>query len=180
MKRIEFEHVIRAASAVAGVDRLIVIGSQAIHGQFPDPPAELLASIEADLVMPDAPDRSDLIDGAIGELSPFHQAFGYYGHGVHESVAVLPAGWRDRLVPYRSDRTGNATALCLEVHDLVVSKLAAGRPKDVTFVEALVRHGLIDSNVLRRRLADTTMEDSRRRSVETVLSRVLDHAPPRH
>lgn len=94
MKRTEFEHVIRAAAAVTGVDRLIVIGSQAIHGQFTVPPSQLLVSAEADIVSPDRSEHADLIDGAIGELSPFHHTFGYYGHGVQESVAVLPAGWK--------------------------------------------------------------------------------------
>jgi hypothetical protein len=34
------------------------------------------------------PDRADLIDGTIGELSPFHATYGYYAHGVGESTAA--------------------------------------------------------------------------------------------
>jgi hypothetical protein len=34
----------------------------------------------------------------IGELSPFHETFGYYAHGVAEETALLPQGWKDRLV----------------------------------------------------------------------------------
>jgi hypothetical protein len=33
------------------------------------------------------------LDGAIGELSVFHQSFGYYAHGVDDTTATLPAGW---------------------------------------------------------------------------------------
>lgn len=76
----------------------MIIGSQAILGSFPDAPEELLASMEADVYPKDAPERSILIDGAIGELSVFHETFGYYAHGVDESTAVLPDGWKDRLV----------------------------------------------------------------------------------
>lgn len=33
-----------------------------------------------------------MIDGSIGELSPFHETFGYYAQGVDETTAVLPEG----------------------------------------------------------------------------------------
>jgi hypothetical protein len=33
-------------------------------------------------------------------------------------TAVLPDGWRDRLVPIRNQNTGGGTGLCLEIHDL--------------------------------------------------------------
>ena len=35
---------------------------------------------------------ADLIDGAIGEASMFHDTFGYYAQGVVETTAVLPEG----------------------------------------------------------------------------------------
>jgi hypothetical protein len=69
----------------------VLIGSQAVLGQFPHAPGALLVSIEADIYPRQAPAKSDLIDGAIGELSMFHQAFGYYAHGVDETTATLPA-----------------------------------------------------------------------------------------
>ncbi len=46
------------------------IGSQAILGQFPDAPADLLRSVEADVYPKNHPERWELIDGSIGELSP--------------------------------------------------------------------------------------------------------------
>jgi len=49
MIRAQLEHIIRAAGAIADVDELVVIGSQAILGQFPGAPAELLVSNGADL-----------------------------------------------------------------------------------------------------------------------------------
>ena len=89
-----------------------------------------------------APEDADLIDGTIDEGSPVHQTFGYYAHGVGEETAVLPAGWKDRLIPLRTENTGGATGLCLEVHDLAVSKLVAGREKDLEFIAGLLRHEL--------------------------------------
>jgi hypothetical protein len=127
-------------------------GSQAILGQFPDAPDALLVSMEADVYPRDAPEKSDLIDGAIGELSTFHETFGYYAHGVDESTATLPPGWRERLVPIHNENTGGATGWCLEVHDLAASKLVAGRERDMVFVAALVRQRMADPVVLQQRV----------------------------
>ena len=73
MNRAALEHILRAASAIANEREFVVIGSQAVLGQFPEAPDALLTSIEADLYPRHAPEKSDLIDGAIGELSAFHQ-----------------------------------------------------------------------------------------------------------
>ena len=48
MNRAQLEHVIRAAATIAEDDEIVVIGSQAILGQFPDAPAELCVSVEAE------------------------------------------------------------------------------------------------------------------------------------
>ncbi|MGE0462855.1 MAG: hypothetical protein AB7Q16_15945, partial [Vicinamibacterales bacterium] len=96
MTRAALEHLLRAASALTNEREFVVIGSQAILGQFPEAPSALLVSIEADIYPRYAPEKSDIIDGAIGELSTFHQTFGYYAHGVDETTAILPAGWEKR------------------------------------------------------------------------------------
>jgi hypothetical protein len=113
MQRHQLEHIIRAAAAITGAERFVIVGSQAVLGQFPEAPAELLVSIEADVFSLRDPADSDLIDGSIGEGSPFHQTFGYYAHGVGAETAVLPAGWRDLLVPVRNANTGGGSGLCV-------------------------------------------------------------------
>src|SRR5436305_12828172 len=130
MQRPQLEHIIRAASAITGATEIVIVGSQALLGQFPDAPQELLVSLEAEVFTLRTPDDADLIEGSIGEGSPFHQTFGYYAHGVAEQASVLPEGWKQRLVPVRNSNTGGACGLCLEAHDLGVAKLAAGREKD--------------------------------------------------
>jgi hypothetical protein len=49
MRRSELEHLIRAAGRIAGERELVIIGSQAVLGQFPDAPVALLMSMEVDL-----------------------------------------------------------------------------------------------------------------------------------
>jgi len=143
VNRSQLEHIVRAAAANADTNDVVVIGSQAILGSFPDAPAELLESMEADVFPRDSPANSILIDGGIGELSPFHETFGYYAHGVDETTATLPEDWRERLVPICNENTRGATGWCLEVHDLAVSKLVAGREKDLAFIAGLFRHQLV-------------------------------------
>ena len=41
MRRADLEHIIRAAGSIADAQQLVIIGSQAILGRFPDDPAEL-------------------------------------------------------------------------------------------------------------------------------------------
>jgi hypothetical protein len=156
--RSELEHVIRAAGRIARDREIVVIGSQAVLGQFPDAPASLRASMEADVYPRNHPERADLIDGAIGEGSSFHEAFGYYAQGVGATTATLPKGWRKRLVSVKNANTEDVEGLCLEVHDLAISKYVAGRPKDLAFTQALARHALASRKVLLERAVATTLE----------------------
>jgi hypothetical protein len=172
MQRHQLEHIIRAAAGITGAREFVIIGSQTLLGQFPEAPDELLVSIEADLFSLRAPEDSDLIDGSIGEGSPFHQTFGYYAHGVGAETAVLPAGWRDRVIPLRNENTGNGAGLCLEVHDLAVSKLFAGREKDIAFIAGLVRYGLADAKTIQQRLTATPLDPERLTLCEARLKRI--------
>ena len=155
MNKTAFHHVVRAAGAVLNVDRVLVIGSQAVHGSlrrfalFGDFSTEVDIAILGD----QEGHAADLIDGAIGEGSLFHDTHGYYGHGVTEATAKLPDGWRDRLIPYRAPGTNGVTAHCLDPHDLWLSKALAGREKDLPFCQAMFSEGLVNQDLLRARLA---------------------------
>jgi hypothetical protein len=165
MKRHELEHLIRAAGAITGADEIVVIGSQAILAARIDLPPALMISAEADLFTFRDPKDSDLIDGSIGEGSPFHETFGYYAQGVWEDTATLPAGWRERLIQIQNENTRNVSALCLEPHDLAVSKLVAGREKDRVFIEEMQRHHMLDGSVLLERIALLMLADDERKAV---------------
>ncbi|MGZ4151188.1 MAG: DUF6036 family nucleotidyltransferase [Actinomycetota bacterium] len=155
MKRSQLAHILRAACVITDDPDMLVIGSQAILASYDVdslPPTATL-SIEADLAFFDDADekKSDKIDGPIGEESLFHESNGYYGQGVSISTTVLPAGWKERLVPFRDDEAGDSRAVCLDPYDLVVSKLVAGREKDFDFSMELIKAGLIDVAVLSAR-----------------------------
>lgn len=153
MTRRQLEHILRAAGDIADDDELIVVGSQAILGQFPDAPATLLVSNEADIYPKNKPELADLIDGSIGEGSPFHDTFGYYAQGVGPTTAVLAPGWENRLVAISGPGTRGITGYCLEVHDLALAKAVAGRDKDRRFLRELAQHNLVRCELIEQRLA---------------------------
>lgn len=143
MNRTQLEHIIRAASQISDDTEIVVIGSQAIHAQEMKLPPIAFQSAEADVYPRNHPERADDIDAAIGELSLFHGTHGYYAHGVSPRTATLPVGWEQRLIRVVGPNTAGATGLCLDIHDLVLSKYAAGREKDLDFNRALVRYGCV-------------------------------------
>ena len=158
MRRSDLEHLIRAAGRIAGERELIIIGSQSVLGQFPDAPVALLMSMECDLYPKARPELADKVDAAIGEGSKFHETHGYYAQGVGPETATLPRGWEQRLIRVENQNTVGYAGLCLEVHDLAISKHVAGREKDREFTRELARHKLISKRTLLERLANTTLE----------------------
>ena len=148
-----------------------MIGSQAILGQFPDAPAALLVSQEADIYAPARPDLSDEIDGALGQDSQFDRTFGYYADGVTPTTATLPTGWEGRLVPIHNENTGGATGWCLEVHDIAVAKYFANREKDRRYTRDLWRESLVDASIFEERLHDSPISDDVRGRIRSAARR---------
>lgn len=155
MTREQLAHILRAAARIADDPAILVIGSQSILGTFPEQalPEQAWMSVEADIAFLDDPDarKADLVDGAIGELSGFHEMYSYYAQGVEVSTAVLPDGWQERLVPFVASSAEPAAAQCLDPHDLVIAKLVAMREKDRMFALALIDAQLVTRSTLRER-----------------------------
>ena len=96
--------------------------------------------------------------------------FGYYAQGVDERTATLPHGWRDRLIRILSPNTYGVTGLCLEVHDLAISKYVAGREKDREFTLELVKQRLVRRDTMLKREKETELVPEVR---ELVRARIL-------
>ncbi len=176
MRRADFEHVIAAAANVTGLDEFVVVGSQAILGSFVDVPESLLRSLEADIYPLRDPAAADLIDGALGDGSQFQLAYGYYAHGVGPETAKAPAGWESILVrgdiPPRRGSDRSPVALCLEPHDLVLAKCAAGREKDWEYARAALEAGLVQLDTLLARVPDLPVELKVRGAIERNLAAI--------
>ena len=176
MRRDQFEHIVSAAANVVGQDDLVVIGSQAILGPHPDAPASLLRSLEADLYPLEDPAKADMIDGALGDGSPFQRSFGYYAHGVGPETATAPAGWRERLVrvevPARPGSSRQPVAWCLETHDLVLAKCVAGRERDWQFARDALAAGLVQLDTLVGRVRDLPVDAEAQSRLRRMLAAV--------
>lgn len=155
MNRHQLAHLLRSACAITQDEDVLVLGSQSILGSYDedDLPPEATASQEADLAFLDDPERfkADQVEAIIGEMSAFHDANGVYAEGIHVTTAVLPDGWRDRLVGWDLQSSRPAKPHFLEPHDLAVAKLAASRDKDRAFVAALIKSGMLDVPTIRQR-----------------------------
>lgn len=173
MNRQQLEHLIRTAGEIANDDELIIIGSQAILGQYPDAPEPLRVSMEADIIPKNDPSKWNVIDGCIGEFSPFHELYGYYAQGVGLETAILPSAWEERLIPIRNANTREHTGYCLEAHDLAISKLIAGREKDLVFLSYLAQYGMIEQVTMLERLEQTELEESLRLIIQARLNRIF-------
>jgi hypothetical protein len=171
MNRLQLEHIIRAAGSIADDNEIIILGSASVFAQFPDLPGHFLLSIEADVFPKNKPHMSDTIDGSIGELSPFHDAFGYYAHGVSkETASNLPVGWEMRLIPIKSHNTGGVTGWCLDIHDLIAGKYLSARDKDLEFALTAIKQGLVKEHILRERIEMLNIDSSQK-------TRILDRLP---
>jgi hypothetical protein len=177
----EFDHIVAAAAEVTGFDEFVVIGSQAIIASVERPPEVMLESLEADIYPLDDPAAADKIDGALGDGSQFHAAFGYYAHGVGPETARAPRGWQDRLVPRkvppRATQKRGAVAWCLEVHDLVLSKCVAGRPRDWIYATEALKARLVEPDVLLDRVTDLPVEDVTQQHISTTLNGIVAGLP---
>lgn len=176
MTREELEHAIRAACDLTDETEMIVFGSQAILGQYPDAPDELRQSAEADMAPKRAVEKVDLIESVLGADSTFHRTHGFYVHGVPIETAILPRGWERRAIKVQNANTRDNIGWCVEAHDLAASKLVAYRDKDRDFVRVLLEQELVRPWKLRQRISalpEDPGDPQRRERLHSWLDRTL-------
>lgn len=149
MQREQFALLVTRAAAVAARAELIIFGSQSVHALTDSPPAEVLVSVECDIWLRDEPEVAARLQAELGKDSAFAKTAGVYVDPLPPDLPMVPNGWEHRLVDYRA---GDITARCLEIHDLIVTKLAAGRLKDYEFIAAVLMAKLARADEVPRRI----------------------------
>lgn len=139
----------------------MIIGSQSLHASYPDLADDLVRSAEVDLIASGDVSRTEWLN-VIGQDSPFHEAFGYYADPVDDRTAVLPNGWRERLVEWPPGDTEGTSAAGLDPHDLAIAKYVARRKKDAEFNAQLASRGLLSREKLLALLEVTPIDDQAR------------------
>jgi len=165
MRRRELEHAIREVGRRTNLDYFYVIGSAAVFASIPAVSDTAVAGTRYVDVIPAPADASeadalaDKIDFVLGEGSDFDVEYGFYIQGVdHSTPAFAPKNWRERAIPVRSE---GFTGLCMEIHDLALSKYGAGREKDVAATRALAQGDHTQKRVLLARLQQVNADQAR-------------------
>src|SRR6202021_1411836 len=177
MKKREVDHVLRAAGRITGEKQFIIIGSQSLHGKFPDLADDLVKSFEVDLIALKNTDRTEWLE-VIGAYSSFHESFGYYADPVDRSTATLPKGWQGRLVNLPPGDTEGVHGLCLDPHDLAIAKYVARREKDLIFTRELARRGLVSQECLLALVDQTAVVDDWPERIRTSIRRSFSPEHP--
>lgn len=168
----------------------IIVGSQAIFAVTDFPPEIVKRSVECDylLIKEFAKLRLPLTE-KLGIFSDYQQKTGFFADILGLATVVLPQNWEERLVELKDDN-GEPVAFCVEIHDVAVSKLAAGREKDYEFLQTaflsdylqidtfIERAELIlqslSSEVLHRRLQHLIKKFEKEKSLREIMNRIQE------
>jgi hypothetical protein len=153
MKRELLLDLVGEIARVAGARDVIMIGSQVVHAVTAQVPGEVLMSRECDLLLDDSDPLTAALDAALGPESGLAAEQFVHVDTVSSTFPFLPDGWEARLIPLAPEAPH---IRCLEVHDLVMSKLAAGRLKDYELVAVLFGRGLANIDVVRARVGSVS------------------------
>jgi hypothetical protein len=164
MKKRQVDHVLRAAGRITGETQFIIIGSQSLHGKYPDLADDIVRSAEVDLIANRDASRTEWLN-VIGQDSKFHEEFGYYADPVDRKTATLPKGWKGRLVNLPAGDTEGVQGLCLDPHDLAIAKYVARREKDIVFTRELARRGIVSDERLLALVDQTPVTEEIRRRI---------------
>ncbi len=113
----------------------IIVGSQAIFALTDFPPEIVRRSVECDyLLLKKLSELRPNLTERLGVFSDYQQLTGFYADILGLATVVLPEDWGKRLVELKNEN-GEIIAFCVEIHDVAVSKLMAGREKDFEFLQ---------------------------------------------
>lgn len=145
MNRRLLEYAIAEIGRRFNLDYFYIIGSAAVFATIQDEiEAALIATRDVDII-PSPPSPADIsifidrIDMVLGEGSPFDEENGWYVQGVDFSTpSYAPRNWMERVIPVRCM---NYTGLCMEIHDLALSKYGIGRGERFGFHSNIGQEG---------------------------------------
>ena len=151
--------LLHAAQAECGHAEYVVVGSLSVLGmaQVSAIPADMTLSIDADCYTRTDPARIFDLQGVLGEGSPYHRAHGIYLDPVSPKLPTLPDGWEQRLIRVQRKEL---VAHFLDPNDAAVSKLARGEPRDLRWVRAGLKAGIVSLPAVRLRMRSTGFLDS--------------------
>ena len=177
MTKKQLENLLRKAGDLARDWDFFLIGSQALRGVCTAVPRDFPKTREADLYPRQHPQAWAILRDALGRGSRFFKRNGYYLDCADPALSTLPDGWLERLIPFRTPRTGGVTAWCLEPHDLFVAKLVAWRGKDKLFLNAMLRHRFAKPAVVLARIEELPVSPDQKQELRDLLKELVANRP---
>lgn len=175
MKKSDIDDALAALWVLVKETEPIVIGSQALHGKFPDVADTISVSREVDVILPNKAKLGNWIFEVVGEGTPFDFERGYFiDHVVAvPGLPILANGWEERAIVHEFffDGKRQGCVRYLSPEDMAISKLGAGRPKDIEFVSALLTQAYVRLQDLQN-LVSQVPDIEHRSKVQAALSTV--------
>lgn len=141
---------IESLCVITNETRMIIVGTQALHGVRPDAPDGIMYSREVDVILTTKAALANWISDVVGDETPFEVERGYYIDHVRPryGLPVFADGWEDRLI--KSGLIGKCVVDYLSPADLAITKLGAGREKDYPFVVGMIDARIISMDEIKR------------------------------
>lgn len=185
VKSIEIDQALESLWVLVRETSPIVIGSQSLHGKFPDVADTILYSREVDVILQNKAKLGNWLSDVVGDGTPFAVDRGYYIDHVFvsEGFPVFAKGWQDRSIKrpviYNGQKVGEVQFLSPE--DMAISKLGAGREKDFIFIAALIEKGLLEIGAIEDLipLLDHVQIQKVTSGLNFLISKVLERSPVR-
>lgn len=150
MNREQLHALLTQAKAIVHHTDFVIVGSLSILGAVVDPPRTMVMSIDVDTYLKNDPQRTHELAQALGQGSVFEDEFGYYLDPVSPSLPSFPEGWQERLIPLDF---GDVKAFFVQPDDVAVSKYMRGEERDLRWLLAGLKSGLLDMDTIERRIA---------------------------
>ena len=150
MNREQLHLLLTQAKAIVHHTDFVIVGSLSILGAVSDPPRTMVMSIDVDTYLKNDPQRTYDLAQALGQGSAFEEESGYYLDPVPPSLPSLPEGWQERLIPLDF---GDVKAFFVQPDDVAVSKYMRGEERDLRWLLAGLKSGLLDMDTIERRIA---------------------------
>ena len=156
MNRDQLHALLTAARKQVQHTEFVIVGSLAILGAVAEPPRTMIMSIDVDTYLKNDPQRTGELVQALGQGSAFEDEFGYYLDPVSPNLPSFPQGWRERLILLDF---GDVKAFFVDPNDVAVSKYMRGEDRDMRWLLAGLKAGLIDLDVIKRRVGSAPALD---------------------
>jgi hypothetical protein len=174
VKRWQFFDLIRRVRELTQITEPVIVGSHSLFAVTEFVPEIVDRSVEADFLLGQhGHEVMEMVRDNLGYTSDFYKQHGYFADPLGMAAVSFTPGWQDRLQPLKDDND-QIVARCLELHDLAVSKLIAGRDKDLIFLCDLLDSRMILMAALMER-AETIRETAFEGALLPRLERFLNH-----